>query len=150
MSKPVVPVAIRGLIPTPSGVAVFLGNDEKTFVIYVDANVGSAISMFINNTPRERPLTHDLLLNIFRGFGISVMRVVITDLKNSTYFARLILKQQNEIETKIVELDAHPSDCLAIASSVKCPIYVSANLFEQLEDMSEFLNDSENFSDENA
>jgi bifunctional DNase/RNase len=61
-------------------------------------------------------------------------------LKNSTYFARLILQQQNEVARKIVEVDARPSDCLAIAAAQKKPIYVSAPLFAQVEDMSEVLN----------
>ena len=96
--------------------------------------------MFLRQTPKERPLTHDLINRIFQGFGIAVERVVITDLKNSTYFARLILQQQNEVARKIVEVDARPSDCLAIAAAQKKPIYVSAPLFAQVEDMSEVLN----------
>lgn len=97
--------------------------------------------MFLRATPKERPLTHDLINRVFQGFGIGVERVVITDLKNSTYFARLILQQQNELHTerKIVELDARPSDCLALAAAQKKPIFVSAKLFEQVEDMSEVL-----------
>ena len=61
-------------------------------------------------------------------------------MKNSTYFARLILQQQNEVARKIVELDARPSDCLTIAAAQKKPIFVSASLFDQVEDMSEVLN----------
>src|SRR5205814_9874027 len=95
--------------------------------------------MFMRQTPKERPLTHDLMTNIFKGFGIGVERVVITELKNSTYFARLILQQQNELGRKIVEVDARPSDCLALATAQKRPIYVTTNLFEQVEDMSEVL-----------
>jgi bifunctional DNase/RNase len=96
--------------------------------------------MFLRQTLKERPLTHDLINRIFQGFGISVERVIITDLKNSTYFARLILQQQNEVARKIVELDARPSDCLAIAAAQKKPIFVTSTLFEQVEDMSEVLN----------
>ncbi|HOC01683.1 MAG TPA: DUF151 domain-containing protein, partial [Verrucomicrobiota bacterium] len=73
------------------------------------------------------------------AFGISVERVVITELKNSTYFARLILQQQNELGRKIVELDARPSDCLALATAQKRPIYVTRSLLDQVEDMSEYL-----------
>jgi bifunctional DNase/RNase len=93
--------------------------------------MGAVIGMFLRDTPKERPLTHDLINRIFQGFGISVERVVITDLKNSTYFARLILQQQNELHTerKIVELDARPSDCLALAAAQKKPIFVAASLF---------------------
>jgi hypothetical protein len=102
--------------------------------------MGAVIGMFLRQTPKERPLTHDLINRMFQGFGITVERVVITDLKNSTYFARLILQQQNELARKIVELDARPSDCLAIAAAQKKPIFVAAPLFEQVEDMSEVLN----------
>ncbi len=74
-----------------------------------------------------------------QGFGIKVDHVVITDLKNSTYFARLILKQENELGKKIVEIDARPSDCLAMAAAQKRPVFVSSALFEQVDDMSEVL-----------
>jgi bifunctional DNase/RNase len=76
---------------------------------------------------------------IFQGFGIELERVVITALKNSTFFARLILKQQNELGTKLVEIDARPSDCLALASALKRPIFVTRSLFREVEDMSEHL-----------
>ena len=74
-------------------------------------------------------------------FSITVERVIITDLKNSTYFARLVLQQQNELQTarKIVEIDARPSDCLALAAAQKRPIFVTAALLEQVEDMTEIL-----------
>jgi bifunctional DNase/RNase len=78
--------------------------------------------------------------SIFKGFNISVERVVITELKNSTYFARLILQQHNELGRKIVEIDARPSDCLALATAQKRPLFVASALFEQVEDMTEVLN----------
>ena len=139
MSGEVIPVQIRGILPANSGAAIFLGNDDKVFVIQVESNMASVIGMFLRDAPKERPLTHDLISHVFNGFGINVERVVITELKNSTYFARLILKQDNELGTKIVEVDCRPSDCLALASSQKTPVYVSADLFEQVDDMSEFL-----------
>ena len=140
MKHDVVPVQIRGILPANSGCALFVGNDDKVFVINVEPQMGAVIGMFLRQTPKERPLTHDLINRIFQGFSINVERVVITDLKNSTYFARLILQQQNEVARKIVELDARPSDCLAIAAAQKKPIFVSASLFDQVEDMSEVLN----------
>jgi len=139
MTKDVVPVEIRGILPANSGCAIFLGNAKKVFVIQVEHNMGAVIGMFLKETPKERPLTHDLMANIFKGFGISVERVVITELKNATYFARLILQQQNELGRKIVEIDARPSDCLAIATSQKRPVFVTASLFAQVEDMTEVL-----------
>src|SRR5258707_15317075 len=140
MKNDVVPVEIRGILPANSGCAIFIGNDEKVFVIQVEHNMGAVIGMFLRDTPKERPLTHDLINSIFKGFNVAVERVVITELKNSTYFARLILQQQNELARKIVEIDARPSDCLALATAQKRPIYVANALFEQVEDMSEVLN----------
>ena len=141
MKSDVVPVQIRGILPANNNCALFVGNEEKVFVIQVEPAMGAVIGMFLRGTPKERPLTHDLINRVFQGFGISVERVVITDLKNSTYYARLILQQQNELQTerKIVELDARPSDCLALAAAQKKPVFVSAKLFEQVEDMSAVL-----------
>ncbi len=141
MKSEVVPVQIRGILPANNNCALFVGNEEKVFVIQVEPAMGAVIGMFLRGTPKERPLTHDLINRVFQGFGISVERVIITDLKNSTYYARLILQQQNELQTerKIVELDARPSDCLALAAAQKKPVFVSAKLFEQVEDMSAVL-----------
>lgn len=139
MKSDVLPVEIRGILPANSGCAIFVGNDEKVFVIQVEHNMGAVIGMFLRDTPKERPLTHDLIGSVFKGFNITVERVVITELKNSTYFARLILQQENELGRKIVEIDARPSDCLALAAAQKRPIFVRNALFEQVEDMTEVL-----------
>jgi uncharacterized protein len=139
MKSDLVPVQVRGMLPANSGCAIFLGNDKKVFVIQVEHNMGNIINMFMRDVPKERPLTHDLLNSIFQGFGIAVERVVITELKNTTYYARLVLKQQNELGMKLVEVDARPSDCIAIATSLKKPILVTTSLFDQVEDMSEVL-----------
>ncbi len=139
MKNEVVPVQIRGILPANSGCAIFVGNDEKVFVIQVEHNMGAVIGMFMRDTPKERPLTHDLIASVFKGFNISVEKVVITELKNSTYFARLILQMQNELGRKVVEIDARPSDCLAIATAQKRPIFVAKALFTEVEDMTEVL-----------
>jgi bifunctional DNase/RNase len=139
MKKNVVPVEIRGILPANTGCAIFIGNDETVFVIQVEHSMGAIIGMFLRDTPKERPLTHDLVANLLKGFGIGVERVIVTELKNSTYFARLILQQSNEIGRKLVELDCRPSDAIALAVAQKRPIYVTAALFEQVEDMTEVL-----------
>lgn len=139
MKDGVVEVQVRGVLPTANGCAVFLGNEQKIFVIYVDHSVGAAITMFLRNTPKERPLTHDLIGHIFAGLGVRVERVIINDLRNSTYYARLILRAENELGKKIVEIDARPSDCIALAVQQKSPIYVATKVFNMVEDMTEVL-----------
>ena len=72
MKNDVVPVQIRGILPANSGCALFVGNDEKVFVINVEPQMGAVIGMFLRQTPKERPLTHDLINRVFQGFGINV------------------------------------------------------------------------------
>ncbi len=140
MSKPVIPIHVRALIPTNAGVAVFVGNEEKIFVIYVDPSVGSAINMFLSGASKERPLTHDLMALVLAAVGAKVERVIINDLKSGTYFGRLIITAENELQQKkIIELDARPSDCIALATQQKAPIYVSHEVWEEVEDMSDVL-----------
>jgi bifunctional DNase/RNase len=140
MSKRVVQVEIRAILPAGGGFAVFLGNHEKTFVILVDQSVGVAIEMSLRGVQKERPLTHDLLANILRELGTKIERAIISDLKSGTCYARLVLSLENEFkQKKIIEIDARPSDCIAVATAQRAPIYVSLNVWEEVEDMSEAL-----------
>jgi bifunctional DNase/RNase len=144
MNKSVVEVQVRAVLPFNSGRAVFVGNEEKVFVIYVDESVGAAITMFMNNTPKERPLTHDLMGHLMAAVGAKVDRVIINDLKSETYFARLIMTAENELfEKKIIELDGRPSDCLALAIQQHAPIYVSRDVWDEVEDRSDVLRNLE-------
>jgi bifunctional DNase/RNase len=139
MKDDIVEIATKGLMPTANGCAVFLGNDEKTFVIYVDPGVGSAISMTLNGVKKERPLTHDLIGHLLLGFGVQLERVIINDVNEGTYFARIILHMQNELGRKILELDARPSDSIVLALQQKRPLYVARRVFDAVEDMTEIL-----------
>jgi uncharacterized protein len=140
MSKPVVEVQIRGLAATSGGCAVFLGNEEKVFVMFVEQSVGAAIALFQQGTKKERPLTHDLLANILRALDAKIEKVIVNDLQGGTYFARLVLSAENELnQKKLIEIDARPSDCIAMATQQPAPIYVSLDVWDQLEDVTETL-----------
>ncbi|BCX47412.1 DUF151 domain-containing protein [Haloferula helveola] len=139
MSSPVrvEPIA---LMPTQAGCAVFLGDGEKAIVFYIDIAIGSSINAVLAGQTPPRPLTHDLFVHALEGFGAKVSRAVIVAVEEEVYYARLILEAENEImERKIVELDARPSDCIALAVRVGAPVYVVAELWESLEDMTPVL-----------
>lgn len=137
---PVAPVELKAVVPTANGAALFLGTPEKTFVIYVDGMVGHTINMFLAGTARERPWTHDLLAHVLAAFGAKVDRAVINDVKNSTFYARLILSAENELhQKKIIELDARPSDCIAMAIQQKAPIFVARAVLDEVDDASDAL-----------
>ena len=129
-------VEVKGLVPTPSGSGVFLFHGDKTIAIFIDASVASSINMFLHEVEKPRPLTHDLIGSIFTGLGISAQKIVVNDMEGDTFFARIHLLQENELGRNMVELDARPSDSIAIALQQKCPVYVAKQVWEQAEDMS--------------
>ena len=139
MRDDVVKVSVKGVMPTQNGCAVFLGNDDKTYVIYVDQAIGNAITMSMNDVKKERPLTHDLILSIFSGLNVEVDRIVVNHFDEGTFYARIILKMENELGMKIVELDARPSDSIVIALQADRPIYTTREVFDNMEDMTEIL-----------
>jgi bifunctional DNase/RNase len=139
MDNQVVPVQIKGAMPTSSGCAVFLGSGEKTFVIYVDPGIGEAIQRAVDGEKPERPLTHDLMLTLLDGLDAEVERVVINHVDRGTFFARLIVSMENELGHKIIELDARPSDSMVLALASGSPIYVARTVLDAVDDMTEIL-----------
>lgn len=131
-----IPVTIKALIPTPQGVGVFLTDGVKTIAIFIDHYVATAITMFAKGIKAPRPLTHDLIVSILAGFGARVQKVVINDLKDDTFYARLYLLQESEHGRNLIEIDARPSDSMALAIQQRCPIYVSADVWARAGDMS--------------
>lgn len=144
MNKEVIEVQVRAVVPLDASFAVFLGNTDKTFVIYVDEPVGTAISMFMRGVTKERPLTHDLLANVLLAFGAKIDRIVINDLSGSVYRARLIIVAENELHAKkLIEIDARPSDSIAMATQSGAPIFVARSVWEAVDDMTEALEEIE-------
>ena len=140
MPKDVVEVTIKAVFPTSNGCAIFLGGEEKVFVIYIDPAIGSAIHAAIQGQAAERPQTHELLGSILEGFGAEVVRVVIADFDEGVFYARLIVEAQNELhERKVLDLDARPSDSLVLAAAAGAPIFVARHVFDGTDDMSEVL-----------
>jgi bifunctional DNase/RNase len=139
MERQVIPIGVKGVMPTSNGCAVFLGPADKTFVIYVDGGIGAAISRAINGEQMERPQTHDLIKSILDGFEASLDRVLINDVQENTFFARIIFAMQNELGRKIIEIDARPSDSIVLALLGKKPIFVCETVLDRVDDMTEIL-----------
>jgi len=132
-----VPVA---LLPTPSGCAVFLGDGEKVILIYIDPSIGAAINMGLQGEQLPRPMTHDLFHGVIGALGGRVTRVVIMEVDGDVYYARLFIEAENEIaQKKVLEMDARPSDCIALAVRDKAPIYMVKSIWEDQADVSDLL-----------
>jgi len=118
-------VRIRGLMMDPAtNMPIVVLKDiasETVMPIWVGIFEANAIAIEIEKLAAPRPMTHDLTRNLIRNLNAQLDRVVITELKDDTFFAVLWLRQGDEPIT----IDARPSDAIALALRADCPIYVS-------------------------
>ncbi|MBS4164531.1 Uncharacterized protein PRO82_001860 [Candidatus Protochlamydia amoebophila] len=119
------------IMQTRSYTVVILGTAEKRFAVYTDPQIGKTLQMFLTEAERPRPLTHDLIDKIFNGLDISVKQVVINDVQDTIYFARLFLEQNIGEMKHILEIDARPSDCLTLALMNNAPVYCTKEVLEK-------------------
>ena len=121
-------VQIRGLMLDPvTNMPIVVLKDvasELVLPIWVGVAEANAIAVELEKNMPPRPMTHDLLRNMARGLGATVTRVVVSDLKEDTFFATIWMEQAGEEVT----IDARPSDAIALALRWDCPIYVSQSV----------------------
>lgn len=134
-------ISLKKVVVTPSGAGIFLGNDKKIFIIYVDILMGEQIRAAVknNNQSNPRPLTFDFLRYILHGFDISIQTIVIYNSENGVFFSKVVLKQQGAVD-KIVEMDIRPSDAILLSISTGKPLLIDEDLLQKLPDASELLN----------
>lgn len=122
---------VRGLTLDPlSNMALVILRDldgTKALPIWVGIPEANAIALEIEQVPTPRPMTHDLIKNILDGINATVTRIVVNDLKDSTFYATIFLSVQGQE----VRIDSRPSDAIAVALRVKAPIYVTLDVIER-------------------
>ena len=123
---------VRGLTLDPlSNMALVVLRDledNKALPIWVGIPEANAIALELEQVPTPRPMTHDLIKNILEGIHASVVRIVVNDLRDSTFYATIFLSLQE----KEFCIDARPSDAIAIALRAKAPIFVALEVIERV------------------
>jgi bifunctional DNase/RNase len=99
--------------------------DKRLLPIWIDIAEARAIALELEQIKVPRPLTHDLMRNILNRLGATLERVVITDLRNGTYYALLYLKSKGQE----LQIDARPSDAMALALKTNAPVFVASEVF---------------------
>ena len=131
-----VAMSIKGLMLDPvsnSPIVVLKDDQEKFFLpIWVGIFEANAIALQLENITTPRPMTHDLLRNMISELNAQVIRVVINDLRDSTFFAQIRLNTGG----KTLELDARPSDAIALALRTEAPIFVAQSVLDQAQTIS--------------
>ena len=127
-------VEIRGLMidPTSNLPIVILGDPEKKryLPIWIGVFEAQAIAMKLEGQEAPRPMSHDLMASLLEAAAVAVGRVVITDLRDNTFYAEIHLETKAPAATP-PPIDARPSDAIALALRVGAPLFVAEEVFEQ-------------------
>src|SRR2546423_4420991 len=113
--------SIRVSLVTQHRVVILKEVDSERYLpIWIGPYEADAIALELQEVPMQRPFTHDLLRAVVAELGASVTHVLINDLREDTFYARIVLDAQG----RHAEVDSRPSDAIALAVRVHCPIYV--------------------------
>jgi len=131
MATELVPITFNKIMQSHAYTVIILGTEQKRFAIYTDPSVGRNIQTYLTDEHKPRPYTHDLIHAVFKGFSIKPLQIVITDIEDTIYFARLYLEQQIGEQTTFLEIDARPSDCITLALLNNIPIFCRKEILEK-------------------
>lgn len=131
MFSELVQLSFDKIMQTRSYTVIILGTPEKRFAIYTDPSIGKTLQIYLTNSEKPRPLTHDLVSQVFNGLDIRVKQVVLTDIQDTIYFARLFLEQDRGSFRHIIEIDARPSDCITLALMTNAPVFCTRDVLEK-------------------
>ena len=127
-----IPLALDKVMQANTYTVFVLKGMDKRFAIYTTPGIGATVQKTLDGKHPERPSTHHLVSSLFRGFNIKPVQVVIWDVEDTVYKARLFLEQKNGDQTQMIEIDARPSDCLALALLHHTPILCRKEVLEKV------------------
>jgi uncharacterized protein len=131
MLSELIQLSFDKIMQTRSYTVVILSGQDKRFAIYTDPNIGKILQLFLTEVETPRPLTHDLIDMIFEAMDIRVKQIVINDVQDTVYFARLFLEQDIGEIRHIIEVDARPSDALILALMNNAPVFCTKEVLEK-------------------
>ncbi len=131
MSSELIQVSFDKILQTRTYTVIVLNTPAKRFAIYTDPMIGRILHMLLTHVKKPRPLTHDLMKTLFDSTNMRVLQVVLLDLEDTIYFARLFLEQDFGKTRHIVELDTRPSDGITLALMHHAPVFCTQSVLEK-------------------
>ena len=140
-------MTIKGLMVDPiTNMPIIILRDkdgQRVLPIWVGVFEANAIALQIENVTTPRPMTHDLLKSAISQLDGRVTRIVIHDLRDSTFFAQIRMMVNRAGSDTMLELDARPSDAIALALRTEAPIYVAQSVLDQAQTITPDADDQE-------
>jgi uncharacterized protein len=131
MQAELVRIRFSKIMQTRAYTVIVVGTEQKLFAVYTEPRVGRMLQLYLGGGKSARPLTHDLISDLFLGYDLRVLQVVLNDIQDTIYFARLFLEQNANNLRHIVELDVRPSDALTLALLLDVPVYCTRQVLDQ-------------------
>ncbi len=120
--------SIRVSLLTQHRVVVLREADSQRYLpIWIGPFEADAIALALQGYEPQRPMTHDLLKSVFTDLGATISHILVNDIDDNTFFARIVIEQGSHT----IEIDARPSDAIALAVRTDVPIYVEPHVFER-------------------
>lgn len=126
----IVPIKFEKVLQAKTYTSIIFGNEIKRFAIYTSPEQGKVLQQLLSSKPSQRPQTHDLIAKIFKGLSIKIKQIVLYGVDQNIFEARLFIEQEGNDLTRILEIDARPSDCMALALTQKVPLYCTQEVLE--------------------
>lgn len=126
-----VELSLDRILQTRTYTVVVLKAPEKRFSIYMEPHIGHSLQAFFSHEKFERPQTFDFLDHTLLGLGLKIIRVVLYDLQETTFYSKILYQQKGDEVDRLVEVDARPSDSLIIALRHKAPIYCTDQILKE-------------------
>ncbi len=131
MSSDLISISFHKIMQSHAYTVIILGTEEKKFAIYTEPHIGKDIQTYLTEGKKPRPSTHELIRSIWKGYDIQPMQIVIHNVEDTVYFARLFLeRKQNDLQ-EILEIDARPSDCIVLALMDNVPVFCRKEVLEK-------------------
>lgn len=125
------PLTLAKVMQSRAYTVIVLGAENKKFAIYTEPHTGLHIQSYLAHTHPHRPHTYDLLDRIFRGLNVRLLQVVIQDVEETIYYARLFVEHLIGDQKIILEIDARPSDCITLALKYQLPLFCTPAVLEK-------------------
>lgn len=132
MFSELIQLSFDKIMQTRSYTVIVLTGEKKSFAIYTDSNTGKMLQLFLTEVESPRPLTHEFIDKLLEGMDVRVKQVVINDVQDTIYYARLFLEQDIGDIRHIIEIDGRPSDCLTLALMNNAPVYCTREVLDKI------------------